>query len=817
MATLKTSTIGDLNLQEYTNRHNVEDFNTNTTYGYQFSTDKGVYIFVPDAVVTKGVVDKEKNKQHYSPTLLNREFLGSLYSTGAPVDLKDTKDFKDSGLFFNRLKEMGYGTSGVIMPWDTFLTSFVGQGDWKNYDLGSKTGSVSVGAIKGIGEKDGQLVYVPEASGARDATAYITGGPETQIKTDWITGGGGVLGGLVKEIAKIPFLPEIAGVVTGNPLVYAGLKGTQLGAQGVNPLEAGLMVGTTVAAPGIVKATLPAEIATIPGATQAVAGTATGLLSGQPIEQALQTGLATGAGSAIGGSVAGATGSQAAGQAAGSATAGLLAGGSPEAALIAGLASGAGTLAGEAVSGLTQPTQPPSTVPGTAGFADVSDQVYQGTGGTPVSSGIPVPSSNLVTSNIDNVSSVPTAPSTTATLPTTTPNTGSASMDDFWNELYAYDAEQLAKQGIPQSQISDILRYSGADTNIATDIAALASRGLNANDILTGLTTNYSYAPTGANLGADVGAAASNTLSNAVSSITRALVRNLLGGGAAGAGGAGGAGAGGAGDLLGGLLTGLVGRGIDAATANRIASDLQTTGETLAGAATAAGRAAEVPFTPYTVTTGLGTTTIGPEGATSTVSAPYENLRTAALERSLEAIGAINPAEASATLFGQLEGLQAPVRQREQEELLSRLGARGLLGLGRNVPTVEGITRGVNPYIESLLSSQATQQAKNALAATQFGTQEAMNLQTLSSNLQNQGMGIDAASRGMLGTAGTLAEAPRTLALTNAQRELEATLKGLGYRLPFETAAANVQAGQTGMIGQTTQDITAAIIKEIFG
>jgi hypothetical protein len=191
----------------------------------------------------------------------------------------------------------------------------------------------------------------------------------------------------------------------------------------------------------------------------------------------------------------------------------------------------------------------------------------------------------------------------------------------------------------------------------------------------------------------------------------------------------------------------------------------------------------------------------------------YAGIREQALGQASQALGAINPAQASQTLFGQLEGLAGPARQREQEQLLSRLGASGLLGIGRNLPTVGGGIAGVNPYIESLLSAQGTQQAQNALAATQFGTQEAQRQQALSQSLLGMGTGLDTLGLQQLSQAGTLGQVPLSAQQLNAQRQLEATLTGLRSSVPFSTTAANIQAGQTGMVGQTAQDI----IKEIFG
>lgn len=212
------------------------------------------------------------------------------------------------------------------------------------------------------------------------------------------------------------------------------------------------------------------------------------------------------------------------------------------------------------------------------------------------------------------------------------------------------------------------------------------------------------------------------------------------------------------------------------------ADALRNLGAQTAQQANAIGAAANVPFTPYTVTSGLGTSTVSPTGATTTAAGPYAALQQQALGLSGAALGAINPAQASQTLFGQLEGLQGPARQREQEALLSRLGARGLLGIGQNLPTMGGGTGLVNPYMESLLSAQATQQAQNALAAQQFGTSEAARQQAIAQALQTQGLQVDQQTLNQLDLTGRQGLGLQQLALTGAGNQARAGLTGLALQ-----------------------------------
>jgi hypothetical protein len=253
----------------------------------------------------------------------------------------------------------------------------------------------------------------------------------------------------------------------------------------------------------------------------------------------------------------------------------------------------------------------------------------------------------------------------------------------------------------------------------------------------------------------------------------------------------------------------VLGSAAQAAVANNLAEQnaaaLRGLGTQAAQRAEQIGAGANVPFTPYTVTTGLGTSQVTPTGATATAAPEYQNLRQAALQRSQEALGAINPALASQTLFGQLEALQGPARQREQEALLSRLGARGLLGFGQAAPTVGGVTRTTNPYLESLLATQAAQQAQSALAATQYGTSEAARQQALAQALQTQGLGIDEATRQQLATAGTLGLNLTQLAQAGAARQAQAGLYGLGLQTQLNLGAADIDALRRQQIAQAVQ------------
>jgi hypothetical protein len=307
----------------------------------------------------------------------------------------------------------------------------------------------------------------------------------------------------------------------------------------------------------------------------------------------------------------------------------------------------------------------------------------------------------------------------------------------------------------------------------------------------------------------------------------------VVGAGAAGAGAAGAAGtAAGRGIIdaltnpnnLTSLLTGGANAAINWAALNEAAQQASETGNMLQNAATAMGQASNVPFTPYTVTTGGGMANVSPNAATTLASMPYQQIRGAAQQQALQALGAINPATASETMFGRMEALAAPTRERDQVAMQERLARQGLLGFGSNQPTVGGTTRTINPLMESLLSAQETGRAQQALASTQFGSTEAQRMQQIAAGLQNQALGIDNLEQSMLGSATNLSNLQNQLGQSNATRQLQSSLYGLGLRSGLEQEAlANRMAGITGLAragtgivnNQQTQNALSGLFSDI--
>ena len=219
------------------------------TLATSFIVNGQPYLFIPEDFVIKGLV--KDGYQYYSRSFLNKDNLNKLYKEAELVDLG--RDIPTA------MPE--FGSKGFLMKPDTFISVFP---TGSRYKVGRDVGQgASIGEITGIGEINGKLVYAAKPMG-KAQTAWIQpesvtgydgqGGAGTiQARYVEVKKKGGLLGDIGRAISSVPLLPEIAGVVTANPYVYAGLKGLSLGAQGVDPIKAGLMVGANIAVTTAIK------------------------------------------------------------------------------------------------------------------------------------------------------------------------------------------------------------------------------------------------------------------------------------------------------------------------------------------------------------------------------------------------------------------------------------------------------------------------------------------------------------------------------------------------------------------------------------
>jgi hypothetical protein len=255
MSLISTNVYGDLNLNGYVWRHFFDANVKSQSFGFTFSTDKGNYTFIPDDFIARGQVFN--GIQYYSDKFLDKSVLDTMYTQYQPIDFGGFKDFNRADDFYEALELNGYGTSGVLVPESWTNQNFHNTGAMWHYTIGHQIGGVRLQAIQGMGEKDGQMVYVPSSyavDGASNPSAWINPGGNNNLRVEYIPKLKWYQK-IAREVAKVPLLPELAalgaamapGGAAYAPYVYAGLKGAALAGQGVDPLKAGLMVGISLA------------------------------------------------------------------------------------------------------------------------------------------------------------------------------------------------------------------------------------------------------------------------------------------------------------------------------------------------------------------------------------------------------------------------------------------------------------------------------------------------------------------------------------------------------------------------------------------
>lgn len=202
------------------------------------------YTFHPKNILEKGFV--ADGKQFYNPSVLAN--LDKAYEQGQAVNLKDV------GWYDDFLKKNDLSTEGILLPAGELNFKVAGGNGYKVAPIGNLTadGRVKLNEITGIGKVGDQYVYTTDVTkvDATDASGYYDQSGMGQAQ--WTKEKGGLLGSASRAIAKVPFLPEIAGLATSatgaGPYVYATLKGLQGGATGRDPLKVGLQAGATILA-----------------------------------------------------------------------------------------------------------------------------------------------------------------------------------------------------------------------------------------------------------------------------------------------------------------------------------------------------------------------------------------------------------------------------------------------------------------------------------------------------------------------------------------------------------------------------------------
>ena len=288
MQTITTDKFGDLTFDGSQRAYRWN--NAGQTIGVQLKFDGNEYTFIPQNIVEKGFV--KDDKQYYLGNVLVNDNLKKLGTEGQYIDLAGVADYD------SYLPDRGLSTTGFLVPSsftnESKILSSVRSYDASGKDIGK---GMSAGAIQGISEVGGNPVYVTTPMGKAQSTWIQppgTAGYDGQGATGSHQGRytytrnnfgfiGEIASGIGQAVGAVPFLPELIGFATGQPLVAAGLRGAAGGAAGMNPLEAGLLSGVSAAGvqaglnvqagldPITGAATAPASVGGTPGVSEVYA------------------------------------------------------------------------------------------------------------------------------------------------------------------------------------------------------------------------------------------------------------------------------------------------------------------------------------------------------------------------------------------------------------------------------------------------------------------------------------------------------------------------------------------------------------------
>jgi len=231
---------------------------------------------------------------------------------------------------------------------------------------------------------------------------------------------------------------------------------------------------------------------------------------------------------------------------------------------------------------------------------------------------------------------------------------------------------------------------------------------------------------------------------------------------------------------------------------------LKSTGESLAGQAEALGTrsAEEARFTPFTVTTGTGTTDIGAGGElTQQLAETPEAIQTGLLSQALQAVPQtqVSPQQ----LFAQLAEMRAPEEQRRRMELEARLAAQGRLGTQTSM-------FGGTP--EALALEKAIQEQQSAdlfTAMTQAGALTGQNIQNLQ-GLLGAAYTPETQALAALTPAIQAANIAQSAGLGASEALYKGGIAGLESQAAASTAAATLEGQRVRALGDTLSNFFGA-------
>jgi hypothetical protein len=254
-------------------------------YEYILNTNQGDFVYIPKDIVNKGYVaeryefsgsgadlrqTKEK-RQYFHPEFLNQDFLGQAKA----VNL-------DQGVFTDEQKKAlsdsvgGDVTNGYLFPAVKYFETVKSSPTF--YSISESAPPIS--GIKSISDQG-----VNEAVNFDSGYKYVIGegndkqfdfiNPDSSIITltaGEAPSGRGKLGKELRraaiKIGQVPFLTQATAFIpVVGPYVYSALRGAQMGAEGKDPLEAGLQGGAELVLSNAIKTAIggtPVDVGGLP-------------------------------------------------------------------------------------------------------------------------------------------------------------------------------------------------------------------------------------------------------------------------------------------------------------------------------------------------------------------------------------------------------------------------------------------------------------------------------------------------------------------------------------------------------------------------
>jgi len=181
-------------------------------------------------------------------------------------------------------------------------------------------------------------------------------------------------------------------------------------------------------------------------------------------------------------------------------------------------------------------------------------------------------------------------------------------------------------------------------------------------------------------------------------------------------------------------------------------------------------------FTPWNITSGIGSTTFGPGSATATLSPEYQALRNLYLGNAgagASAAGAFDPNVAANNFYGLMQAQASPYETQDRANAIAQLQGMGTLGLGTG-------QFGDNPLYSSLLRAQADAARQRQISSYGMSQDIANQLQQRALGWGGAGMGLDQMGLQGIGLGGQLGGLSTSAALNAAKlAQLPIMLQGL--------------------------------------